>query len=86
MNYETQSNEILDSVRAKGVSVTTTDEKKKLPEQISDIHILFSTQFPEFVYEGVDTSDELEKELNGTLEQKIKDAENKKKNEDDDDD
>jgi hypothetical protein len=82
--YEEQSNTILDEVRRKGVSVTTTDDKKKLPEMITDIHILFSRQLPEFVYEGVDTSKELEKELNATLDDKIKEAKNKKKDEDSD--
>lgn len=84
--YEQQSNDILDGVRAKGVSVTTSDEKKKLPEMITDIHILFSRQLPEYVFEGVDTSKELEKELNAGLNDKIKENENKKKDEDSEDD
>lgn len=62
-NFEKTSNAILQGVREKGVSVNDTNDKKKLPEQISDIHILFSRQKPEFVFEGVDTSEELEKEL-----------------------
>lgn len=80
--YEEQSNEILDKVRKEGVSVDTRGGKKKRPESISDIHILFSRQKPEFVKEGVDTSEELEKELNGDSEDKNKDEEKKKKNED----
>lgn len=84
--YEQQSNDILDGVRAKGVSVTTTDEKKKLPEMVTDIHILFSRQMPEYVFEGVDTSKELEKELNQSLEDKTKEEENKKKDEDEKED
>ena len=64
-NFEQTSNETLDHVREKGVSIDSTDAKKKLPEQISDIHILFSRQKPEFVFEGVDTSDELRKEIEG---------------------
>lgn len=80
--YEEQSNQILDGVRKVGVSVDSRGGKKKRPESISDIHILFSRQKPEFVHEGVDTSDELEKELNGELEDKIKEQEKKKKNED----
>lgn len=64
-NFEQTSNETLLHVREKGVSIDSTDAKKKLPEQISDIHILFSRQKPEFVFEGVDTSDELKKEIEG---------------------
>ena len=63
-NFEKTSNAALQGVRDKGVSVNTTEEKKKLPEQISDIHILISRQLPEFVQEGVDTSEELEEEIN----------------------
>ena len=84
--YEEQSNKILDGVRKKGVSVNTTDDKKKLPEMITDIHILFSRQKPEYVEEGVDTSEELEKELNYNLEEKIKENESKKKDEDNQED
>lgn len=62
-NFNKTSNAILQGVREKGISVNDTNDKKKLPEQISDIHILFSRQKPEFVVEGVDTSEELEKEL-----------------------
>lgn len=64
-NFEQTSNETLTHVREKGVSTDSADAKKKLPEQISDIHILFSRQKPEFVFEGVDTSEELKKEIEG---------------------
>lgn len=64
-NFEQTSNETLNHVREKGVSIDSTDAKKKLPEQISDIHILFSRQKPEFVFEGVDTSEDLRKEIEG---------------------
>lgn len=80
--YEEQTNNILDSVRQKGVSTSSEEVKKKLPEMITDIHILFSVQNPEFVQEGIDTSDDLEKELGQTLEEKIKESQNKKKDED----
>lgn len=80
--YEEQTNAILDGVRQKGVSTSSEDVKKKLPEMITDIHILFSVQNPEYVYEGVDTSKDLEKELGQTLDEKIKEAQNKKKDED----
>ena len=72
-NFEKTSNEILQRVREKGVSVNDTNDKKKLPEQISDIHILFSRQKPEFVFEGVDTSEELEKELESSDEEEDND-------------
>lgn len=80
--YEEQSNEILDGVRKVGVSVDTRGGKKKRPESISDIHILFSRQKPEFVKEGVDTSEELEKELEGNSDEKNKEEEKKKNDED----
>lgn len=64
-NYDQTSNKILDGVREKGVSISTSGDKKHLPEMITDIHILYSRQKPEFVFEGVDTSDDLVDELNG---------------------
>lgn len=64
-NYDYTSNQMLDEIRQKGVSISTTGDKKHLPEMITDIHILYSRQKPDFVKEGVDTSDDLVDELNG---------------------
>lgn len=56
--YEISSNKILDGVRKNGESVQYPDgTRKQLPEEISDIHIMWCRQKPEYVVEGVDTSD-----------------------------
>lgn len=67
-NYERTSNQILEEVRKQGVSVHSKHgTQKKLPEQVNDIHILISYQKPEFVEEGVDTSEKLEEEVKNQL-------------------
>lgn len=63
-NFEKTSNIILEKVRNMGVSVHAPHPNyalKQSPEQISDIHILYSQQIPEYVKEGTDDSEEQEK-------------------------
>lgn len=63
-NFEKTSNTILDAVRENGVSIHTPNPQNSLkqsPEQISDIHILFSQQYPKYAKEGKDDSEEQEK-------------------------
>lgn len=63
-NFEKTSNTILDSVREKGVSIHTPNPQNSLkqsPEEISDIHILFSQQYTKYGKEGEDTSEKQEK-------------------------
>lgn len=63
-NFERTSNTILDTVRDRGVSIYAPDpleNAKQIPEEISDIHILYAQQLPEYVKEGKDDSEEQEK-------------------------
>lgn len=63
-NFELSSNEILDHVREKGVSIyapNPLENAKQRPEEISDIHILFAQQLKEYAIEGTDDSEEQEK-------------------------
>ncbi|MGI6564913.1 hypothetical protein [Methanosphaera sp.] len=63
-NFEKTSNTILDSVRENGVSIHTPNPQNSLkqsPEEISDIHILFSQQYTKYGKEGEDTSEKQEK-------------------------
>ena len=62
-NYEKTSNKILEAIRSKGVSVhapNPTLTPKQSPEEITDIHIVFSQQLPEYALEGEDDSEEQE--------------------------
>ena len=50
-NFERTSNTILEKVRTTGTSVHAPDVKetvKQRPEQISDIHIIISQQYPKY--------------------------------------
>lgn len=66
-NFEQTSNTLLSRIREQGISIHTPDPSitvKQRPEEISDIHILFSQQKPETVKEGKDDSEEQEKKAN----------------------
>lgn len=82
-NFERTSNTILDEVRKKGVSIHAPNPQetpKQRPEEISDIHILFSQQKPEYVKEGKDDSEEQEKKAKqGSTSDKDKDTDSKDK-------
>ena len=63
-NFEITSNEILERVREGGTSIyapSPLENAKQRPEEISDIHILYSQQIPSYVQEGEDDSEEQEK-------------------------
>lgn len=66
-NFEQTSNHLLSRIRAQGVSIHTPNPSltaKQRPEEISDIHILVSQQYPSSVKEGKDDSKEQEKKAN----------------------
>lgn len=68
-NYERTSNQILNVIRQKGVSVHAPNPSlapKQAPEEITDIHIVFSQQLPKYAKEGEDDSEEQEKKASQT--------------------
>ena len=68
-NYERTSNQILNVIRQKGVSVHAPNPSlapKQAPEEITDIHIVFSQQLPKYAKEGEDDSEEKEKKASQT--------------------
>lgn len=79
--FEDSSNKLLEEVRQFGASINTKGDTKMRPESITNVHIYFSRQLPDYVIEGVDTSEALEKELAGDLEERIKEAGAKAKEE-----
>lgn len=75
-NFERTSNTILEKVRTTGTSVHAPDVKetvKQRPEQISDIHIVISQQYPKYAREGKDDSDEQEKKMTQKKDDNTKD-------------
>lgn len=85
-NYERTSNQILNVIRQKGVSVHAPNPSlapKQAPEEITDIHIVFSQQLPKYAKEGEDDSEEQEKksaqkQSNSTNDEDSKDKTTKK--------